>query len=352
MRRRKSDDRSCGSTGRALYASPQLTVSELLDWPAEVEPVHVRQPSAGPRRFVVFPAASASIVLRGAAPFVVDSNHVLLCNERWPVRREPVAESRPRGEPDTLLAADATLLSRYASWPDPGEPDPDFVFPVARAPIDSQTYLMQAALIGYLHRHPRTDDALVGDLLANALGRVVGTAMDAAYTVRHAARDETLQERARLVEAAMRLLARDAAGDLSLDDVALVLGTSPFHLTRVFRAQTGFHLHRYRHHLRLRAALRRLAVPGPALVEIAFDLGYTSHSHLSDSFRRVFGLSPSSARRLMFADSAEELRTNLEALLAGCSYAGGSFTAGPHGDRAASREAEEEQQADATGSNR
>ena len=61
---------------------------------------------------------------------------------------------------------------------------------------------------------------------------------------------------------------------------------------RVFREETGFSLHGYRTQLRLRLALDALAA-GREIGELAHDLGFASHSHFTDSFRRVFGVAPS-----------------------------------------------------------
>ena len=70
-----------------------------------------------------------------------------------------------------------------------------------------------------------------------------------------------------------------------------------FHLARVFKARTGFSLHAYRNQLRLRAALERLAEPGVDLIDIALDLGFSSHSHFTETFRRSFGKTPSAVRQ-------------------------------------------------------
>ena len=96
-----------------------------------------------------------------------------------------------------------------------------------------------------------------------------------------------------LAEAAKELLAGSLAEPLGLHELAARLSTSPFHLARVFRAQTGYSLHQYRKHLRLRLALERLSESDGALTALAFELGFASHSHFTDSFRREFGLAPS-----------------------------------------------------------
>jgi AraC-like DNA-binding protein len=64
----------------------------------------------------------------------------------------------------------------------------------------------------------------------------------------------------------------------------------------VFRAETGFSVDRYHRALRLRAALERLPAHGGRLSALALDLGFSSHSHFSDTFRREFGVAPSAVR--------------------------------------------------------
>ena len=94
---------------------------------------------------------------------------------------------------------------------------------------------------------------------------------------------------------------------LSLAAVAAALAVSPFHLARVFRAQTGFSLAGYVHGLRLRRAAERLAAePDTDLSRLALDLGYCSHSHFTHRFRAAFGRPPSALR-------GAQLRTIVEA---------------------------------------
>jgi len=64
----------------------------------------------------------------------------------------------------------------------------------------------------------------------------------------------------------------------------------------VFRRQTGFSLHQYRTQLRLRLALERLPESAGSLTSLAFELGFASHSHFTDTFRREFGVAPSAVR--------------------------------------------------------
>jgi AraC-like DNA-binding protein len=72
---------------------------------------------------------------------------------------------------------------------------------------------------------------------------------------------------------------------------------SPFHLARIFQQQTGVPVHRYLTQLRLRASLERLADGEEDLTTIALELGFSSHSHFTDAFRREFGQPPSEIRK-------------------------------------------------------
>jgi len=100
-----------------------------------------------------------------------------------------------------------------------------------------------------------------------------------------------------VVEEAKALLTARFNERLTLDELGRAVNVSPFHLARSFRRHTGYTLHEYRTQLRLRAALDRLALGDEDLVVIARAVGYSSHSHLTASFRRVFGVPPSRLRR-------------------------------------------------------
>jgi AraC family transcriptional regulator len=101
-----------------------------------------------------------------------------------------------------------------------------------------------------------------------------------------------------LAEAAKERIVATLGESLSLAQLGRQLGVSPFHLARTFRAQTGFTLHQYRTQLRLRRALVELGGDAASLTRLAFELGFASHSHFTDTFRREFGVPPSVVRRI------------------------------------------------------
>jgi AraC-like DNA-binding protein len=103
----------------------------------------------------------------------------------------------------------------------------------------------------------------------------------------------TLREHRALAEDAKAILAARVRETVRLEQVAVALAVSPFHLCRVFRAQTGYTLHGFQTALRLRMALDQLGGFRGDLAALAVDLGFAHHSHLTRSFRRAFGSTPS-----------------------------------------------------------
>jgi AraC-like DNA-binding protein len=123
--------------------------------------------------------------------------------------------------------------------------------------------------------------------LLGALPRALAAAAPPASSRRHVD----------LVERTKSLLLRRAGDRLSLAQVAGEVGSSAYHLARVFRRHTGLSLHGYRTRVRLLSALDRVAEARGALTALALELGFASQSHLTDAFRRTFGIPPGALAR-------------------------------------------------------
>ncbi|MGH9237685.1 MAG: helix-turn-helix transcriptional regulator [Vicinamibacterales bacterium] len=115
---------------------------------------------------------------------------------------------------------------------------------------------------------------------------------------------------ARLIRQAKEYLEAELPNRVTLADVARVVGASPAYLTDVFSRVEGTSLHQYLTKLRLARALAELPHAGN-LTALAFDVGFSSHSHFSAVFRRAFGLTPSQFR--------ETTRRRLRPVIDGCS---------------------------------
>jgi AraC-like DNA-binding protein len=101
-----------------------------------------------------------------------------------------------------------------------------------------------------------------------------------------------------LVQETCAYLNRTFKQNHSLDTIAEAVGTSVFHLCRVFKRVSGKTIHGYRNELRVRDAVVVLANSDSDLLTIALASGYSGHSHFTAAFRQTFGLTPSRFREL------------------------------------------------------
>ncbi len=112
-----------------------------------------------------------------------------------------------------------------------------------------------------------------------------------------AGRPQTRARRRRVADRARAFLDAHLTQPMALDAVARAAGASPFHLCRLFREQTGMTMNTYRTRQRLGRAVERIASDKvDNLSQLAFELGFSSHSHLSREFRRHLGVPPSRLR--------------------------------------------------------
>ena len=102
--------------------------------------------------------------------------------------------------------------------------------------------------------------------------------------------------RRRIAQGAQETIVARLDTNLGLADVAASVGCSPYHLARLFRDETGLSLRQYRLRVRLAQAMQRLADGDENLSAMAIDLGFSHHSHLTESFRRLVGVSPREVR--------------------------------------------------------
>ena len=98
-----------------------------------------------------------------------------------------------------------------------------------------------------------------------------------------------------VVQRAKQVLHEHGFEPLSLSCIARRVGVSPIYLTQSFTRSEGMPLYRYQMRLRLSRALFELP-RCDNLIELALDLGFSSHSHFTSTFRSVFATTPSDYR--------------------------------------------------------
>jgi AraC-like DNA-binding protein len=252
-----------------VYSTPSLRVG-VFRCPPEDTLWHETNDNIGERPHVVFPGTPVGLV-RDGVRLTATPNDVVFYRPFETYRRE-LRDARG----DVCLFIAPRDLDVPAA-------------PLGRA--DARSFLLARRLAS------RLDDApFVEETAAELIGRAIHGPAPAAGR-----RASTRREHAELAEAAKDLLLERLDHPLSLTALAGELYVSPYHLTRVFREQTGRTLTEYLHDLRLRAAVERLG--DGSLSRIAADLGYASPSHFTDRFRSAFGVPPSQLRNLMEAEA-------------------------------------------------
>lgn len=86
--------------------------------------------------------------------------------------------------------------------------------------------------------------------------------------------------------------------ELTQAELARVAELSPHHFASAFRSTTGVAPHRYLTERRIARACELLAKSEATVTTVAHALGFASHAHFSESFRRFVGVTPSEYKAL------------------------------------------------------
>jgi AraC family transcriptional regulator len=88
----------------------------------------------------------------------------------------------------------------------------------------------------------------------------------------------------------------DLGQDIKLANLAQLVGLSEYYLCRSFKQAMGIPLHQYLIQQRVERAHLLLKRSNLTIVDIAHLCGFSSHSHLTTSFKRILGFSPKVVR--------------------------------------------------------
>ncbi|QQR43709.1 helix-turn-helix transcriptional regulator [Myxococcus xanthus] len=158
---------------------------------------------------------------------------------------------------------------------------------------------LQAALDGPIRLFETTQrDALLGGLpTAGALAHeAVGGWMESTLATLSGTPEAPRHLHPRVRKLLCHLRAEAAPEDTSLEALAQVAGLSPGRLMHTFTESVGVPLRPYLLWLRLQRAAGAIAA-GHTLSEAAHAAGFSDAAHLTRTFRRMFGTTPSSLQR-------------------------------------------------------
>lgn len=94
----------------------------------------------------------------------------------------------------------------------------------------------------------------------------------------------------------LRRIEDDLSGPLRLSDLAQMIDMSPFHFSRVFKAEIGETPARYVLRRRTERAVEMIRMSDATLAEIAFRTGFSSQSHMTRQVKTLTGLTPGAIR--------------------------------------------------------
>lgn len=217
------------------------------------------------------------------------------------------------GDRGTSFTIAPTILTDIVRELDPSiDEHPDAPFPFLTGPCEAKVFWRHRDFVRRLEaaaEHPL--ESLWADVTGLQLMADVLEAAFLRHGIRRNRRAATNSDHAERTEAAKTYLAAHLAEAVTLDDVASAVHSSPFNFARIFHQQTGLPIHRYLTLLRLRASLEIIASQEADLTSVALDLGFSSHSHFSDVFRKEFGETPSEFRRRASQNAIDKMSKDL-----------------------------------------
>jgi len=248
----------------------------------------------GPWPLIAFPGTPVEILQADRPAIVATPLCVVLYNAEQVYRRRLVDH---RGDHCAFLSFDPRHL---------GESDDKRPFGLSCAPLAPRDRLSQLLLLRLVSAPWDLEEPLlmIESLLA-LLDRVLHTRRTATTTEEP---PRILARHRGLARAIARHLAQTFDRREGLGEIAAAVGVSSAHAARVFRRILGRTIHDYRSALRLHAILDRLADPRLDLSAAALDAGFSSHSHMTSTFRQVFGAPPSIWRERLRRGDTQALR--------------------------------------------
>lgn len=278
--------------GRAFHAVTLRTDVLTVGW-FRASPSDCDFQTAGPidQPTFVFPRTSVWIQHEGSPAFVADPTTMTCYNRRQPYLRRRLSEA---GDDCDWFEIRPALLREIVRPEDPRRADGEDLFAFSHCPCDADSYLWQQLVVRHIATSSHPDLLYVEETMLQILARCLRRA----YRWRdgEATPSRSGKRKDEIALHARQIVAKRFAENLSLSQLSHEVGCSVFHLCRSFRQHFRTTIHGYRNQLRLRASIGQVTGFESGLTDIALGLGYSSHSHFTHEFRRVFGRPPSSLR--------------------------------------------------------
>lgn len=261
---------------------------------------------------IVFLRSGTFVRYDSNGKLVADVNQVLFFHQG-----QPYQVSHPVSGTDcsTIFSIARPVLIDLLRTIDPTAEDrPDAPFLIGHSIVNARQRLLQYQLVQAMLRGSTADQLEIEELILALLGEVVRNAYDLMGQRMMRSAAITAEAHSELADHVKLVLAERFRERLKLDEIAQAVSSSPYHLCRVFKQESGLSIHQYLQRLRLVGALDIIADrPNENLTDVALDFGFSSYSHFSTSFGREFTITPSEFRRTMTSRMTAEMRKKLKA---------------------------------------
>lgn len=232
---------------------------------------------------IVFPKNSIWIEYENKPAFVADTSIINFYNHQQVYSRRAI---HPKGDDCHWIKLSNELLLELL--PEKGNNDFTDLFFHQNLPCEKNVFLQQVMLLKLISSNLEGEQLLIEETVLDLVQQLLQHQLSNSLTP-----SQTNNKHLKLVENVKSTILEDLSNNLSLKQLALINHTSAFHLSRVFKQVCGYGLSKYRTQQRLRNVLMKMQKGESDLAMLALNYGFSSHSHLTSSFKSYFNKTPS-----------------------------------------------------------
>lgn len=245
----------------------------------KLHPNHPRFAKSGfvEKPLVVFPGNSIWIKHKNKDPFVADSSVINLYNRHQEYNRYAIDA---KGDDCIWLEASESLLHEMTN------DSKNKTFKTENLNCDTETFILFRQIISQIIKENYDKEPQLEELsleLFENIGKVLNGNKENKISPVHK----------KLVERIKNSVHNNLNQNQSLTQLAKEVYSSPYHICRVFKKITGSGINQYKNHLRLKKVYSEIQKENQDITSLAYKYGFSSHSHLTYNFRKLFGVAPS-----------------------------------------------------------
>ncbi|MEM8655833.1 MAG: helix-turn-helix transcriptional regulator [Pseudomonadota bacterium] len=102
-----------------------------------------------------------------------------------------------------------------------------------------------------------------------------------------------------LVKATRDLILDRLDENLTAHEIGAILNVGPFRLMRLFKKEVGLSLHQFVLQSRVAYVRDQLKHSDTALVDLAYDAGFSSQAHMNSTYSKIMGVAPGRHRVIL-----------------------------------------------------